>query len=752
MSRTLTAPAPAGGARAAVRPALAIVAFLALFFTGLVAASPASAADAPPAGTYTGTTTDGHQLSFTVDPNGAVSEFDTMSWIYCGVPPLPSPAQWWHMPPTPVTAGEAFDIEWQVEVEGMQQFFRIENFVINADGTASGGDAWADTIGLPCSGGRFSFTASLDGDVPGPGPQPGDPAVVLQSDTYHDNETQTVGLPIRGENFPADTDVQISFVREDRDEEVYTATARSDSNGVVFHRYLGKLSDDVIPRWHTVTLTASDGAEEFTDDDRFRILQNDNRFRFYDRDIVIDPSTITQTELAGSGIRFSSEQMDADSTAELFIDGASIGEYPTDGNGHVVADVFVSDSLGVGAHEAAFRSESQTGSPQLPTTHQHVAWDTFIVEEDVDEPEPVYEPEASVSPQSLTRSELDETGITIIGEGFAPDSEVRMNVVGSGSPTASGQTDGDGSVEFSYFSASLPTGTHTVELTSIEPELSASADFTVTEDPVVYEPEATVSPAEVTESELADTGVTFTGSGFAPESDVTLAVGGTQTETRSADADGGVEFVYVSDSLGVGTHDGLLSSAEGDASVRFTVIEDAPVPGTIPGVAPIEADLEPAREGKISAPAEAGPGETIAVTVDGVQPGTEVGVWMFSDATYLGTHEVDQLGQVTVAVPTDAELGETKLAVWAAGEPDVLIGWSTITIVDAGDGGGPGPGGGGSEPGSGGGDAAGTDGSEDGSLAVTGASSMLLLIAAGAFLLALGAGLVLLRVRRRAIG
>ncbi|MGI6877748.1 hypothetical protein [Microbacterium sp. gxy059] len=215
-------------------------------------------------------------------------------------------------------------------------------------------------------------------------------------------------------------------------------------------------------------------------------------------------------------------------------------------------------------------------------------------------------------------------------------------------------------------------------------EWTASLDGEAPDPDPVYEPTATVSPAELTESELADSGVTISGEGFAPDSEVSLSVSGDEVGSQSADADGAVSFAFASDALGAGEHEAVLTAEEGEASVVFSVTEDAPAPGTIPGEPPSEDDLDPALDGAIAVPASAEPGDEISIAVTGAEPLDEVGVWLFSDPVSLGTQTVGADGRTTATIPADTEPGEHEVAVWASDE--TLIGWDRIEIVAADDG------------------------------------------------------------------
>ncbi|WP_205856752.1 hypothetical protein, partial [Phytoactinopolyspora endophytica] len=119
----------------------------------------------------------------------------------------------------------------------------------------------------------------------------------------------------------------------------------------------------------------------------------------------------------------------------------------------------------------------------------------------------------------------------------------------SGTIDASGNASGTGK-------ASMPS----ISCSGYEFSWTAQAD-----DPVVYDPDANADPTELTVTELAETGVTVTGTDFAPDSTVTFEIGGSQVETSNADGDGAVTFDYTSTTLGTGTHTATLTSPDGTA-------------------------------------------------------------------------------------------------------------------------------------------------------------------------------------------
>ncbi|MBK0419843.1 LPXTG cell wall anchor domain-containing protein [Leucobacter sp. CSA1] len=789
MSRSLSSDPPTGRHRLLrTRPALAIVAFFALLFTGLPVT--AAHAAAPPTGTYTGDSTayTGATVAFDIDAAGMMSGFESESYCFDGFGVYP--VQWVGMPATQIEAGVPFEVSWEYDTGSVRPYYELTG-TVNADGTASGTGRAGFLPSGTCGGMNFTWTAQTDG-VPAP-----DPTASASPSSLTESELASSGVTITGADFPANSDVSLTVGGE------AAGTQTASADGAVSFPYT---SSTLGTGTHEAVLSSGSASAAAS----FTVTEDPVT---YDPTASVSPSTLTQSELAATGVTIAGEGFAPDSEVALTVAGAAAGTQTANADGDV-SFAYTSASLASGAHEAVLSAAEGTATASFTVTEDPVVYDptasvtptqlteselaetgvtvsgegfaagtdvtlsvdgtevdsaaasgsgtvsfthtsstlgtgehtaelsaaegsataTFTVLADND---PVYDPTIGVSPASLTVSELASSGVAITGEGFPANADVTLTVSGAEVETASSNAAGD--VAFDFTSESLGVGTHAVRLEADAPGAEVEGSFEVTEDPVVYDPEASVAPAELTESELADTGVTVTGIGFPADAEVMLVIGGTEAETATADADGTVAFAYTSSTLGVGTHTAALTSGSLEASADFTVTEDEdpPPPGQIPGTAPSADDLDPALEGGITVPSEARPGETITVTVDDVAPGTDVGVWLFGAPVYLGTHAVDENGQVSVTIP-DTAVGDARIAVWAA--PDTLVGWAGIDIVGSGGGGGGNGGGSGGENGNGSG--SGGDG-----LAHTGAADLGFVTVGGALLLAAGAGL-LLRKRR----
>src|SRR5699024_243228 len=120
---------------------------------------------------------------------------------------------------------------------------------------------------------------------------------------------------------------------------------------------------------------------------------------------------------------------------------------------------------------------------------------------------------------------------------------------------------------------------------------SATGDGDYKPAPTV-DPEIVASTDQMTTSELADSGVVFTGTGFPPGDTVTLSINSTDIETQSADSEGAVSFTFISDTLSTGSHTAVLSSGDLSASMVFTVMNDNENPGDTDGTDPDDTDNE----------------------------------------------------------------------------------------------------------------------------------------------------------------
>lgn len=442
----------------------------------------------------------------------------------------------------------------------------------------------------------------------------------------------------------------------------------------------------------------------------------------YDPQVSVSPTTLPLSEALDNGVDVSVTGFPANTVISVDVVETQSGQViETDADGNVFIESYALGSVVVGDYTLIASYEDLSAQAVVTVTEDPI----------------VYNPEVSVAPSSLTVSELAHSGVTISGSDFPADASVSLTVAGvvAGSQSA----DANGDVEFEFTSDSLDAGSQAVVLTS--GDLSASASFTVEADPApVYDPEISLSTTEVTETALADEGVDVSGTGFPANATVTLFVADQEVTSGDSDADGAIAFTFWGENLELGEYTvRLVADAEGaDVQATFTVIadeqDDDPAPETIPAAEPSPEDLDAELQGEVVVPSGAAPGDRIVLTVTGVDPGTQVGVWIFSDPAYLGTHTVDGNGQVTVILPAGLAEGTHSISVWTdAG----LVGWDTIVVSADGD---PGV----TDP------EDGTGGAED-ELALTGGTVAAGTLVGGVLLLVIGFGLVVLARTRRSV-
>src|SRR5699024_1811468 len=214
---------------------------------------------------------------------------------------------------------------------------------------------------------------------------------------------------------------------------------------------------------------------------------------------ALQPAPGTESGVAEHGVTIFGSAFAPNSAVTFTVDGDHLGIAETDTNGTASIEYF--GPLTPGVYEAVLSGVEGTATA------------SFTVTEDAPDPDSVYESEVVVEPAELRVSELVDTGVTVTGAGFAPESDISLTIAGVEAGTE--VTDNEGGVSFVYFGP-LTAGAYEAVLSGVEG--TATTSFTVTEDAPdpdpVYEPEVVVEPAELSESELVDTGIIVTGERF----------------------------------------------------------------------------------------------------------------------------------------------------------------------------------------------------------------------------------------------
>ncbi len=145
--------------------------------------------------------------------------------------------------------------------------------------------------------------------------------------------------------------------------------------------------------------------------------------------------------------------------------------------------------------------------------------------------------------------------------------------------------------------------------------------------------------------------------------------------------------------------DGFTSSALHSGTVSASVVDPGTgtpgtgTPGTgtpgTPGLpqtgsgAPLAGEqLVEANSGDVTAPIAAEAGGRVTINTGSQNAGTPVTVWMYSTPVQIASGTLDAFGRIAVTIPSSAEIGTHRLAVFAAGGE--LLGWTSIRIVAAG--------------------------------------------------------------------
>src|SRR5690625_2094920 len=508
-----------------------------------------------------------------------MSDFDTISYCFDGF--YNQPVQWAEMPPTQIEAGVPFEVEWEYGTDDFRPYYELTG-TVHADGSASGTGRAGFLPSGSCGGYEFDWTADRVG-----GGEPVEPEIeILPSSTVTVSELADPGIQIQGEGFPGSDWVEL-YVNNQLSHQTMatwdgavTVLYHSDTLGVGTHEL------------HLVSGSVSASATLTVEPDPV----------VYDPVASVSPGELTVSELAASGVTITGADFPPGEAVALQVNGSDMDSASANNAGEV-SFLFTSNSLDAGTHQVRLASGDVSASASFT-----------VIEDPV-----VYDPVASVSPTEVTESELADSGVTITGGDFPAGAEVALSV--GGSEVDSGSANNEGDVSFTFTSDSLGAGEH--QATLVSGDLSASASFTVVEDPVVYDPVASVSPEEVTEAELADSGVTITGADFPAGAEVALSVGGSEVDSGSANNEGDVSFTFTSDSLGAGEHQATLVSGDLSASASFTVVEDPVVYDPVASVSPGELTVsELAQSGVTITGTEFPAGADVALNIGGSQVDT----------------------------------------------------------------------------------------------------------------------------------
>jgi len=278
----------------------------------------------------------------------------------------------------------------------------------------------------------------------------------------------------------------------------------------------------------------------------------------------------------------------------------------------------------------------------------------------------VYDPEVSVTPASVTVSGLASPGVTVAGSGYPGNTSVTVSLDGTTAGTVT--TNASGAFTYTLTRAGVAAGSHTVRATDGTNE--AQATLTVTEDPVVYDPEVTLTPSSVTVSGLASPGVTVAGSGYPANTSVTVSLDGTTAGTATTNASGAFTYTLTSPGVAPGAHTIRATDGTNEASATLTVTEDPVVPDP-PSVTPEQDTISAgdlAGTGLLFSGEGFPPGAAVIVLLDGAEVGTATANADGAFEYRLVRADVAAGVHVLAAVSGDLRV-ETEFAVTADEEP-----------------------------------------------------------------------------------
>ncbi|WP_123740344.1 hypothetical protein [Salana multivorans] len=599
----------------------------------VIGARAASAAPAAPVGHYSGTITNGggRTVDFDLTAAGTIAQFTANTWLYCGGFPASTPWPWDAAPAIPVADDGTWDREWTfTDPADPSIYFQVsEQGVVNADGTASGTNLmelrWSDGS-LFCGGETFSWTAQVEGAVY-------DPEVSVTPASVTVSGLASPGVTVAGSGYPGNTSVTVSL------DGTTAGTVTTNASGA-FTYTLTRAG--VAAGAHTVR--ATDGTNEAQ-----ATLTVTEDPVVYDPEVSVTPASVTVSGLASPGVTVAGSGYPANTSVTVSLDGTTAGTATTNASG-AFTYTLTSPGVAPGAHTVRATDGTNEASATLTVTEDPV----------------VYDPEVTLTPSSVTVSGLASPGVTVAGSGYPANTSVTVSLDGTTAGTAT--TNASGAFTYTLTSPGVAPGAHTVRATDGTNE--ASATLTVTEDPVVYDPEVSVTPASVTVSGLASPGVTVAGSGYPANTSVTVSLDGTTAGTATTNASGAFTYTLTSPGVAPGAHTVRATDGTNEASATLTVTEDPVVPDP-PSVKPEQDTISAgdlAGTGLLFSGEGFPPGAAVIVLLDGAEVGTATANADGAFEYRLVRADVAAGVHVLAAVSGDLRV-ETEFAVTADEEP-----------------------------------------------------------------------------------
>ncbi|HIY65749.1 MAG TPA: LPXTG cell wall anchor domain-containing protein [Candidatus Agrococcus pullicola] len=527
----------------------------------------ASAAPDVPAGVYTGPIGQSTERTVTFPvSNGHIGEIDAQTYMYCSGWPVAM--YWGENPEIPIADDGSFDAEYWFTYDDptSDTRFRISGS-ITSDGVATG-ELKVHLPNLPnCAEGTEPFTATLETPFY-------EPEVSVSPSSLTQSELASQGVDVTGVDFPASSSVSITI------DGIDAGSASTDANGA----FAASASASLDPGTYTLTATSGSASASTS-----LTVDADPE----PASIEVSPTSLTVSELEADGVSVSGVNFPPSSTVTIDIGGTDAGQASTDTSG--AFSTTVTASVAAGSHTITASSGSISANESITVTEDPA------------------EPEIVVTPGTLTASELADGGLTVEGVDFPASSDVTISIDGDTVGTTTSDNDGAFSTGVS---ATLAPGTYTV--TASSGSATATGSVTVTEDPT--EPELSVSPDNLTVDEMAEDGITVSGTGFPGDSDVTISIDDVEAGTATTDSDGAFTQL-VTASIEAGEY---TVTAESDGVTASATIEVEPnaVPPVV-AVQPEEVTVDELLTEGVTVSGTNFPEQSdVVITIDDIEAGT----------------------------------------------------------------------------------------------------------------------------------
>ncbi|MDO5495305.1 MAG: hypothetical protein Q4G64_06300, partial [bacterium] len=506
-----------------------VAALLALLFSSVVAALPATAA-AGQSGTYAGpiTGSNSRTVSFSLDGD-TLSGFEVQTYVYCSGAVVPM--YWIPSGPVQVAADGSFGAVWYSE-QGTSNEVKFELSGSFTSSTTASGTALATMPNLPsCGGGETAaWTAELQTPTY-------DPTLTLAPSSVTVSEFASSGVVASMSGFPAGAQVTVSAAGVDS-----TATMNSDGAGTVALTRTASAGD--------VVVSATDGTHSTSA--TLTVIPDPV---VYDPAVTVNPATIERFELEEAGTLVTATGFPAGAELEMRINGVADGRLTTDGAGAASSRIY--PSLYEGANEISVATLDGTLTASTTLTVTRAPSNAAI----------------TIQPSEVAWWDT-ETPISVHVTGIDPNIDVwvtmREDVPGAeADPVGYGWTDDSGAVTITFTGGRSP-GTYLVRAHTEDFYHDVTGTLTLLDVDEPVEPEMTAATQTPTISQFASSGVPVFLKHFPPYAEITVSAAGVDSHV-SADATGAASVTLVR-TVTLGEMTITASDGTSQATTSVTVI------------------------------------------------------------------------------------------------------------------------------------------------------------------------------------